>query len=166
VTAHPRPDLAALLDGALPPERAAEVRAHLAGCPACRAEEARLRGALAALSALPPAPELPPFFEARLEARLREERERPRGLAGWLGARAAARWRPRALALAGAAAALVVAVAVPVRAYRAYADRRAMLGELDLLADYDTASAVDVDTPEDARIVAQLDRLEGEEGRP
>ncbi len=77
---HPGEDLTALLDGALAPDRAAEVQEHLARCPACREESARLRAGVAALSALPPAPDLPAFFATRLEARLREERERRRGL--------------------------------------------------------------------------------------
>jgi len=166
VTAHPRPDLSALIDGALSPARAAELRAHLAGCPDCRAEVARLQGALVTISALARAPDLPPYFQARLEARLREERERPRGLAASLGTQLARLWQPRALALVGGVAALLLAVAIPVQVYRRYVDRRAMLGELELLRDYETASAVDVDTPEDVLIVAQLDRLEREESRP
>lgn len=156
---HVREDLTALLDGALAPARADEVRAHLARCPACREEEARLRGAVAALSALPPPPELPPFFTARLEARLREERARPRGLARWL----AGLPHPRLL-LAGTAAAVAVAVAAPP--LRGWLDTRDMVKDLDLLQDYETASAVGVDTPEDALIVAQLDALEREERRP
>ncbi len=38
MTGHPRQDLTALLDGALPPDRAADVRDHLDRCAACRAE--------------------------------------------------------------------------------------------------------------------------------
>jgi len=40
-----------------------------------------------------------------------------------------------------------------------------MVRDLDLLQDYETASALGVDSPEDALIVAQLDRLEPGEGR-
>ena len=158
---HPREDLTALIDGALPATRAAEVRAHLDSCPACRGEEERLRGALAALSALPPPPELPPFFATRLEARLREERARPR-------TPAALRWllgipRPRLMALAGGLAAVAIAVAVPAHSYL---ETRAMVRDLDLLQDYETASALDVDTPEDAQLVAHLDQLLPSGGRP
>ncbi len=40
-----------------------------------------------------------------------------------------------------------------------------MVKDLDLLQDYETASALDVDTPEDAHLVAHLDQLErGQEG--
>ncbi len=159
---HPLEDLTALLDGALAPDQAARVRDHLAGCAACRAQEARLRGAVAALSALPPAPDLPPFFGARLEARLREERSRPRGLR-WLAGLAAAIPHPRLVAMAGGAVAAALVAGVLVSSWR---DTRAMVKDLDLLQDYETASALGVDTPEDALIVAQLDRLEPEEGRP
>jgi anti-sigma factor RsiW len=161
---HPGEDLTALLDGALAPDRAAEVQAHLDGCAACRAEVARLRAGIAALAALPPAPELPPFLATRLEARLREERARPRGLAD--RARAAlARLapRPRALAYGGVAAAALVALAVV--GWR-YLDTRRMVGNLDLLEDYEVASAVDVNSPEDAEIVAQLDQLVPREATP
>lgn len=156
---HPREDLTALLDGALAPDRAAAVQAHLDACPACRAEVERLGAGLAALGALPPAPELPPFFAARLEARLREERARPRGVARWLP-------RPRVLAWSGAAAAALVAAAVPLRSYLGDRDTRAMVRNLELLEDWDTASAVGVDSPEDAEIVAQLDQLSLGEAKP
>jgi anti-sigma factor RsiW len=162
---HPRADLTAFLDGALPPARAEEVRAHLAGCPACREEEARLRGAVALLSSLPPAPELPPFFATRLEARLREERERAAGgpLPRWLAALAGPRPRRRALALAGGLLAALLLAAIPLRSWL---DTRAMVRDLDLLEDYETARAVGVDSAEDVLIVAQLDELERAEGRP
>jgi len=158
---HPSADLTALIDGALPSARASRVRAHLGTCPACRQEEERLRGALAALAALPPPPELPPFFATRLEARLREERARPR-------TPRALRWlldipRPRLVAVAGALAAVAIAVAVPAHSYL---ETRAMVRDLDLLQDYETASALDVDTPEDAQLVAHLDQLLPGGGRP
>jgi anti-sigma factor RsiW len=156
-TTHPLEDLTALLDGALAPDRAAEVQDHLAGCVACRVEAARLRAGLAALAALPPAPALPPFFATRLEARLRLERARQRSLGARLRA-ALERWtpRPRVLALGGATAAVLLAVGL-VAMHRI--DERRMMRNLDLLEDYDVASAVDVDSAEDAQIVAQLDEL-------
>lgn len=162
---HPLEDLTAFLDGALAPDAAARVREHLAGCAACRAQEAHLRGAVAALSALPPAPELPAFFGARLEARLREERSRSRtpGPVRWLGGLAAAIPHPRLVAVAGGVAAAALVAGVLVSSWR---DTRAMVKDLDLLQDYETASALGVDTPEDALIVAQLDQLEPEEGKP
>jgi anti-sigma factor RsiW len=166
---HPRGDLTALLDGALAAGRAAEVQEHLSRCPSCREEEARLRGAVAALGALPPAPDLPPFFGARLDARLREEHERARRprLPRWLVGVAGAIPHPR-LALAGGVAAVAAAAVVAGVAVHSVRERdtRAMLRDLDLLQDYETASAVGVDTPEDAVIVAQLDQLEREEGKP
>jgi len=161
---HPREDLTALLDGALPASRVSEVREHLARCPSCREEAEGLRAAMATLAALPPAPELPPFFATRLEARLREERAgRPAlSTASLLSRLGTAIPYPRLFALAAGAAALSLAVGIPVRSWL---DTRAMVRDLDLLQDYETASALGVDSPEDALIVAQLDRLEPGEGR-
>jgi len=162
---HALEDLTAFLDGALAAGRAAEVRDHLARCAGCRREEARLRRAIATLTGLPPAPELPPRLALRLEARLRQERERRPRLLRWLAGPGASIPRPR-LALAGAAALVVAAAAVGAGvAVRAGQRDRAIAGDLDLLQDYETASAVGVDTPEDALIVAQLDQLE-REGKP
>lgn len=162
---HPREDLTAFLDGALDAGRAAEVREHLASCPSCREEEARLRGAVATLAALPPAPALPPFFTAGLEARLREERGRRSGPVRWLVDLVAALPHPR-LALAGAAAAVAVTVGAGLLVRAGHERELAIARNLDLLQDYEAASAVGVDTPEDALIVAQLDQLQAEEGKP
>jgi anti-sigma factor RsiW len=153
---HPTSDLTALLDGALPAERAAEVRAHLRGCAACAAEARRLEGAVALLGALPPAPEPSPFFATRLEARLREERARP---AGWLARLARPRWR---VALPAAAGLAVAALATTVSLREARGRERAIAEHLELLEDYEAvASLGDVDSAEDAMIVAELDALEG-----
>lgn len=152
----PTPDLTALLDGALPPERAEEVRRHLGACPACAAEAARLRSALALLGALPPPPEPSPFFASRLEARLRDERGRPGAWRAWL---AAARWR---LAVPAAALALVAVLAVTASVHRARQEQ-AIAAELDLLDDYEAvASLGDVESADDVQVVAHLDELAGE----
>ncbi|HTN52075.1 MAG TPA: zf-HC2 domain-containing protein [Anaeromyxobacter sp.] len=152
---HPRDELTALLDGALAPGREEELRRHLTACAECRAEEARLRGALALLAALPPAPEPSPFFAARLEARLAARRER--GLASWARL-LAGRWRLAVPATALAAAALLSAVVV--RHDRAR--ERAVAEHLDLLLDYEAVASVDlVESPEDAQVVAHLGELEG-----
>ncbi len=163
---HPRDDLTAYLDGALPPARADEVRAHLAGCPACREEEARLRSAVALLSSLPPAPELPPFFATRLEARLREERERaPRrrlsaGSPAWAApVRTGARWRwPAGSGGAGAGGRRPD----PLLAR----DPRHGEGPGPPAGLRDRPRRWAWTSPEDVLIVAQLDELEREEGRP
>jgi anti-sigma factor RsiW len=162
---HPREDLTAFVDGALEANRIAEVREHLASCPSCRVEEERLRGAVAALAALPPAPAFPPSFATRLEARLREEQDRRPRLVRFLSGLAASFPRGR-LALAGAAAVLVVGVGTGVLVHLGNARERAMVRDLELLQDYETASAVGVDTPEDALIVARLDQLDPGEGKP
>ncbi len=157
---HPHEDLTAFVDGALPPERAAEVARHLDACEACRAEKARLGSAIAALGALPPAPEPSPFFETRLAARLAREGKPEARLLSRLSA---LRWKLAAPAVAGVLAASVVVVAVRARR----AEERALADHLDLLLDYEAVASVgDVETPEDAAVVAVLDDLDAREGAP
>jgi anti-sigma factor RsiW len=86
--------------GALP----AEAEAHVRACPDCAGELAALRRTMSLLDEWK-APEVSPYFDSRLAARLREEAARPRGLLGWLEIR----WQPAALA-----AALALAVGVGV----------------------------------------------------
>jgi anti-sigma factor RsiW len=166
VIRHPAEELTALVDGALPPGRAAEVRVHLEACPECRAQHGRLAAAAAAFARLPPAPEPSPLFATRLAARLARE-ERPRRsrwdrLAAWTE-RGSWRWKLAAPAAATALAAGVVAVAIRVQR----AEEAAVAEHLDLLADYETvASLGDVRSAEDAAIVAQLDELEPAKGKP
>jgi anti-sigma factor RsiW len=57
-----------LLEGSLPDAQAEELRAHLAGCPACRAALALQEGIAAGLR-MPPAADLPVDFTARVLAR-------------------------------------------------------------------------------------------------
>ena len=158
---HPLDDLTALLDGALPPARHAEVERHLAGCAPCRAERDRLAGAVARLAALPPPPGPSPWFLSTLEARLADEPPPARGLLATL---AAWRWRLAVPATAIAAAAAMAFLAV--RQQRA--DEVALAQHLELLEDYEVvASLGDVDTAEDAAVVASLDQLApAREGRP
>ena len=155
---HVREELTALLDDALDPARRSEAEAHLAACPACRAERDRLAAALAALRDLPAPPPPSPAFEARFWARLAREQDRPRGALARL---AALRWRLVG-PLAGAAAA--AAVVVVVARHRADDETR-MAQNLDLLDKYElVASLGDVEGPEDVEVVAHLDELK--EGRP
>ncbi|WP_322800514.1 anti-sigma factor domain-containing protein [Thermoflexus sp.] len=79
-------ELAAYALGALPPEEAAAVAAHMAGCPACREAVARYREAATALAYTVPLQPPPPRLKARLMARVRRpQRENWR----WLGMGAA-----------------------------------------------------------------------------
>jgi len=78
---------------------------HLAACPACASKLADLRSTMALLDGWQ-APEPSPYFDARLHARLREEKEMPRGFFGWL--KAPAVLRP----LAAAAFTLIVAAGI------------------------------------------------------
>ena len=63
--------LSAYLDGELAPAEAEAATAHLSACPACSAALAQLSAPDAALRALPPAAEPPPFFAARVAAAAR-----------------------------------------------------------------------------------------------
>ncbi|MGC3999936.1 MAG: zf-HC2 domain-containing protein [Anaeromyxobacter sp.] len=159
MTHHFHADLTAYVDGALSEAAAAALRAHLAGCPGCAAEETRLRAALRLLSALPPPPEPSPFFATRLEARLRQERERR---TVWQRFLQRLRWRLAIPVAAVAAAALAAVLTVSHDRAR----EQAIADELDLLVDYEAVASVDeVATPEDAAVIAQLDAL-APEGRP
>jgi hypothetical protein len=85
------------VDGTLPEAQLQEIELHLAGCAACREEEARLRRLLDLASALPqeirPRRDLWPAITARLESadEPSPERETPRFWArpAWLAAAAA-----------------------------------------------------------------------------
>lgn len=157
---HVAEELTALLDGALAPDEERAVRSHLASCPSCRAEEARLRAAVTLLAALPPPPPPSPDFAARLEARLAAERGRGGGLRERLFGR---RWR-LAIPAAAAATALVVA-GLSLREDRVR--EREVAAQLDLLEDFAVvASLGDVETPEDAEVVAHLHELAAAEVGP
>lgn len=158
---HVTEDLTALLDGALPAARRAEVEAHLAGCQRCRDERERLAAVLARLAALPPPPEPSPWFAARLEARL----ARAGGPSAGLLARLAAwRWR---LGLPLGALGALAALALVVARHHRDDELAAAAARLELLEEYETIASVgDVETAEDAAVVAALDRLEPREGRP
>jgi len=87
--------LDAYLDGTLTPKRREIVERHLAGCPACRASVAALRGLLAEAQALPreirPPRELWQGIAARLDdSVIRRLSDRPRVRRPWLPLAAAA----------------------------------------------------------------------------
>jgi len=63
--------LSALLDGELTAAEADEVRAHLEGCPACRAELDALRRLVAEVKTLPPV-SAPRDLQRKIMARLDE----------------------------------------------------------------------------------------------
>jgi predicted anti-sigma-YlaC factor YlaD len=102
------PDLAAGMDAATP-----EVENHIASCNACAAHLGDLRKTMALLEEWQ-APEPSPYFDTRLEARLREEMARP--AAGWLGWLRRPAWAMTAagVVLAGA---LAVAIGMGGRSY-------------------------------------------------
>jgi anti-sigma factor RsiW len=85
----------------------AKMSEHLEQCPSCAAELKAMRSTWAVMDEWK-APEPSPYFDSRLQARLREERAEPQGsgILAWLGVR----WQP-ALA-ATLALALVVAIGI------------------------------------------------------
>lgn len=72
------PDLAAGIDASTP-----EVEKHIAACPDCAAHLAEFQKTMALMDEWQ-APEPSPYFDTRLQARLREEMARPQQ--SWLGA--------------------------------------------------------------------------------
>ena len=101
-----RESLGSYVLGHLSDQEAGEVRAHLTGCPDCRAELADILPAAAALSGVPRplrAPAAPPVDLAdRIEARIRSEERRQRS-------RSTVRTMALSALSAAAAAAIVVA---------------------------------------------------------
>jgi len=148
---HLGESLTALLDGALPPAERERALAHLAGCAECRAAEARLRAALAALSSLPAPPEPSPAFAQRFYARLAREKAEPRG---WL---AGIRWR-WVLPAAAACAAAALGLGVDLR-HRREQERAAL--HLELFESYEAVEAAADLPPEDVELVAHLHELGG-----
>jgi anti-sigma factor RsiW len=157
-------ELVALLDGALSPSARVEARRHASACAACGAELERLSGGIEALRAGSPAPAPSPLFAARLAARLAAEPPRRRGLARLLLA-ALVPDRPWRLAVVGGAVALAVAAGLAVLP-RHRADELSIAAQLDLSVDYEVVASVgDVESADDAAVVAALDEL-GRGGRP
>jgi anti-sigma factor RsiW len=158
MTCPSQEELVAVLDGALAPGALAGARRHVEGCAACRGELARLEAAVSALRAGSPAPEPSPFFSTRLAARIASLP--PRRRAG--GLLRAVPWRP---VLAGGLAVALAVGAVLVQRGRT-AEELAVAARLDLLQDLEVVASVgDVETTEDAEVVAALDRLGPGDGR-
>lgn len=155
---HPTAELTAFLDGALPADQRAELEAHLALCPPCRAERDRLASAIGLLSGMPRA-EASPTFEQRFYARLATERAERQGRRRFLDRMA---WRWLGPGFVTAAAAVAVALYAQRRS-----DERFLAEHLDLFESYEAVSNVGaVDRPEDVAVVAELDELIPEEGKP
>jgi anti-sigma factor RsiW len=141
-------DLSAWIDRELSAARASELEAHVAGCAACRARVAAMRGADDALRAIP-LREMPPGALAEVLRRANAP-SAPAARVRWL------RWAGAA-AGAGAAAAAVAL----------YLASRA--DPLDAASPEELAVAIDLDTVEDLDVIANLEVLEKivaqEEGR-
>ena len=152
-------ELTAYLDGELAPEKTATVRAHLAGCAACRSTETLLRGTLLALEALP-------AFEPSAGLR-RTVLNRLDGLPRPLGERLRMVLRPGVLLPSAAA---LVSAGVVAGLLASPSVRRGLPTELqdgrtlDVAMNYEVLRNYEVlglDRPDDVDVVAQLDQLEG-----
>ena len=130
------PDLAAGLA-----EKTAEISEHLAICPACAGKLQEFRQTMALLDEWR-APEPSPYFDVRLQARLREEMGRPQ--ASWLA------WLRRP----ALATSLTVLLAVGIGLF--YADHGGLYapGTAERVAD------MQVQTPEPATGVSDLQALD------
>ena len=100
------PDLAAGMDAATP-----EVEKHIASCAACAAHLRDLQKTMALLDEWQ-APEPSPYFDTRLQARLREEMARP--AAGWFHSMRRPAW---AMSFAAAVFAGALAIGVSNKSY-------------------------------------------------
>ncbi len=160
--AHPSEELTAYLDRALDPPDAARVEAHLAGCDACRAEQARLAAVSRLLARAPVAPPPSPTFEARFHARLASERAGERRVWSGLLDRKSWRWLAPGLGAAAAAAAVVL-FAGPGRSRPV--DDAFVASHLDLFESYEAVASLDaVQSGEDVDVVTHLGELR--EGKP
>jgi len=132
----------------------ATVEAHVRGCANCAAEVASLRQTMDLLDVWQ-APEPSPYFDTRLQARLRAEAARPQSWFGWL--------RKPALALAVAALLVIGGIlvmpghlAVPTEQVAlaptpgtAVEDLQTLDKNHDLLANFDLLDDVSANEPED-----------------
>jgi hypothetical protein len=103
------PDLAAGMEAGTP-----EVQKHLASCEACSAQLLDFQKTMALLDEWQ-APEPSPYFDTRLQARLREEMTRPQ--TRWYSAFMIGRFMRPAWALSIAAVLFAVAIGVSNRSY-------------------------------------------------
>ncbi len=152
-------ELTAYVDAELSPQHMAAMRAHLLGCPACRATEALLRSTLVTLETLPP-------FEPSVGLR-RRVLGRLDELPASFGERVRALLRPAivlpsaaALLSAGVVAALLASPGVRGGLPAELQDSRALdvAMNYEVLRDY---QVLGLESPDDVEVVAQLDQLEG-----
>ncbi|MGA8215011.1 MAG: hypothetical protein WB799_15550 [Candidatus Sulfotelmatobacter sp.] len=129
------PDLASGLMGMTP-----EIGGHLAGCGACAGKMEEIRQTMALLDEWR-APEPSPYFDVRLQARLREEMAKPQ--AGWLA------WFRRPVL----AAALTVLMAIGVGLFFSKGSGIYRFGD-------DEVATVDSQSTEPGTAVSDLQALE------
>jgi anti-sigma factor RsiW len=155
VAGHIADRLNAWLAGSLPEAEAAQVRAHLASCPACEEERRLLEASRAVLRPLQ-AGDPRPWFATKVAARAAEIRPRPVGAPWWRVAFGGG--------LLAAAVAAVVLVVVPVpRQQPPPRDEMVLAQRLDLFEDLGIVQ--NQDALEEFEVVEVLHTLQPE-GRP
>ena len=152
------PDLAAGMDAATPErEPEPELENHIASCPACAAHLRELQKTMALLDEWQ-APEPSPYFDTRLQARLREEMVHP--AAGWLSWMRRPAWAMSLAAVMFAGALLVgsrsyiyetasiptkpPSPSLPVQPGTAVGDLQALERNDELYADFDVLDELQV----------------------
>lgn len=120
----------------------AEVREHVKSCSACAEDLRSLKATMAVLDEWQ-APEPSPYFDSRLQARLREERRlaaQPRGLLAWLGVR----WQQAAAVALAAVMAVGIGISIDWTQPKQQAPHSAAVTDLqaldknaDLYANFD-----------------------------
>jgi anti-sigma factor RsiW len=153
-------DYSALIDGELAPARAAEVRAHIDACPACRARLASLRRVDRSLAELSP-PALPADLRTRLQSRIERPGARPLGRRAPGGRR---RWLAAPAAAAAAAAAAAILYLAPGEPEpSAVVARNATAPSSPEIAGADGVPEVlplGIESVEDLDVIANLELLE------
>jgi anti-sigma factor RsiW len=121
-----------MLDALAPEAQLPEaLAAHLKQCSACASELETMRKTWQAMDAWT-APEPSPYFDSRLQARLREEKmnPQPRGIFAWLGVR----WQP-ALAATLALALVIVIGAMRIGGWNSGAGNSMAANQPSAVAD-------------------------------
>jgi len=156
VAGHIADRLNAWLAGSLPEAEAAQVRAHLASCPACEEERQLVEASRMVLQPLR-AGDPRPWFATKVAARAAEVRPRPIGAPWWRVA-----FGGGLVAGAVAAAALIIVPALQ-RPQPAVRDEMILAQRLDLFEDLGIVQ--NQDALEDFEVVEVLHTLQPE-GRP
>jgi len=161
-----RDRLPALVDGALDPAAAGHAAEHLAACPACAAEAARLRALLERVAGLPvpgPPPDFWREFEGSVRRRVAAGPAPGPSIWGRLAGRLAGRAGPRPIPTLVAASVLGLVLAIGLlRSDRATGPRpgpEVLISSQELGIGQDLDLLEQLDLLEDVEVLERLDLL-------